>query len=55
MRKLISFLLALLLLFAAAPQSARAERNDEPIRVGYYENGAFQQGAELGAIRRGYA
>lgn len=55
MYKLRSFVAAVFLLLSAAVQSVCAEGSVEPVRVGYYENGAFQQGAEPGAIRRGYA
>ncbi len=55
MRKYISFLASVFLLLSAAVQSVYAEKSVAPVRVGYYENGAFQQGAEPGAIRRGYA
>ena len=38
------------------PVSARAEESEEkPVRVGYYENEVFQEGAEEGAVKTGYA
>ena len=55
MRKLVLLLTAALLFLLGAMQPAAAEKTAAPVRVGYFENGAFQQGAEQGAIRRGYA
>lgn len=47
-------LLVLLLAIAFMPVRALAEA-DEPIRVGYYENEVFQEGARDGAVKTGYA
>ena len=55
MRKIVLFLTAVLLLLSAAMQPACAEKTAAPVRVGYFENGEFQKGAEQGAIRQGYA
>ena len=55
MRNLVLLLTAALLLLSGAMQPASAEKTAAPVRVGYFENGEFQQGAEQGAIRRGYA
>ena len=46
---------ALFALLLAAMQPAFAERHAPTVRVGYYENGTFQAGADRGAIRQGYA
>ncbi|MCR5559761.1 MAG: transporter substrate-binding domain-containing protein [Schwartzia sp.] len=55
MRKFLFILSAVLLIILTAVQPISAEKNSSRIRVGYYENGAFQTGASPGAIRRGYA
>ena len=52
-RKIFFLALACLLLAAARP--VFAETPTAPVRVGYFENEIFQEGAEKGAIRRGYA
>ena len=36
------------------PAIARAD-DTKPVRVGYYENELFQEGAEEGAVKAGYA
>ena len=53
MRKFLFVALACLLLAAARP--VFAETPPTPVKVGYFENEIFQEGAEKGAIRRGYA
>ncbi|MBR6157740.1 MAG: response regulator [Lachnospiraceae bacterium] len=35
--------------------AAAAEAESEPVRVGYYENEVFQEGAQPGAVKTGYA
>ena len=35
--------------------AAVAETESEPVRVGYYENEVFQEGAQPGAVKTGYA
>ena len=37
------------------PAGARAQSDEAPVRVGYYENEVFQEGAEEGAVKTGYA
>ena len=37
------------------PVSASAETGSEPVRVGYYENEVFQEGAQPGSVKTGYA
>ena len=53
MRKILFLALVCLLFAAAAP--VFAETPPTHVRVGYFENEIFQEGAEKGAIRRGYA
>ena len=55
MRKLVPFFAAVFLLLLSAVQPSYAEMTASPVRVGYFENGTFQAGAEPGAIRQGYA
>ncbi len=55
MRKCVMSLFLVFSLLLAAAQPVGAESGSPTIRVGYYENGAFQSGAEPGAIRRGSA
>ena len=50
------FAICLCVLYSIAclrPLPAYAE--EEPVRVGYYENEVFQEGAEEGAVKTGYA
>ena len=53
MRKILFLALACLLFALARP--VFAETPPTPVKVGYFENEIFQEGAEKGAIRRGYA
>ena len=46
--------LFLLIFFCALPSGVRAE-GSRVVRVGYYENEVFQEGAREGAVRSGYA
>ena len=43
-----------MLLPALLPRQAEAA-GDEPVKIGYYENEVFQEGAREGAVRTGYA
>ena len=45
---------ACILLFIFCP-AARADAGTETVRVGYYENEIFQEGAQEGAVKTGYA
>ncbi len=45
---------AVLCCMAAFSLSAESARQ-KTVRVGYYENEVFQEGAEYGAVKRGYA
>ena len=49
------FFLALACLLFALARPVFAETPPTPVKVGYFENEIFQEGAEKGAIRRGYA
>jgi len=52
----IPFLFLLITLASLVPVFARAEGNGpESVRVGYYENEVFQEGAQEGAVKTGYA
>ena len=56
MKSKIVFLLALLLITVAVPVPARAEDEKQaPVRIGYYENEVFEEGAREGAVKSGYA
>lgn len=55
MRKITTFFSVVFLLLIAAMHPTYAEKGIPALRVGYYENGAFQSGAEPGAIRQGSA
>ncbi|MBR2572301.1 MAG: response regulator [Clostridia bacterium] len=51
----LSFAVALLLALSGLPLAAHAEAEETTVRVGYYENEVFQEGAQEGAVRTGYA
>ncbi len=51
-----ALLCTLLLCLSVFPLQARAEEQDVPVvRVGYYENEVFQEGAGEGEVKNGYA
>ena len=52
--RLLILVCALLLVFLFLP-AAPAATEAESIRVGYYENEVFQEGAQEGAVKTGYA
>ncbi len=53
-RRMLSAVLTLLALnLFSLPAAAETER--QPVRVGYYENEVFQEGAQPGAFKTGYA
>ena len=52
-RKILFLAIVCLLFAATAP--VFAETPPMLVRIGYFENEIFQEGAEKGAIRRGYA
>ena len=52
---IIVFFCLLLLAISLLPVTAFAGESPETVRVGYYENEVFQEGAEEGAVKTGYA
>ena len=61
-KRFVVYLTAFALLFAFAltvpPAAGTAEaklKKEQRIRVGYYENEVFQEGAKDGAVKNGYA
>ncbi|MBQ6383100.1 MAG: response regulator [Clostridia bacterium] len=54
-RRLLAVLCVFAIFLAAAPHIALAELPESIVKVGYYENEVFQEGAEEGAIKTGYA
>ena len=56
LRRILAVVCVLLLAMMLIPIQAFAIENDsEDIRVGYYENEVFQEGAREGAVKTGYA
>ncbi len=55
LRQGIAFACLLFMILALLPVSAAAETGDGAVRVGYYENEIFQEGAAEGAVKTGYA
>ena len=53
--KLISFACAIMVIIAIMPIVAFSEDELKTVRVGYYENEVFQEGAREGAVKTGYA
>ena len=49
------FACVMILVTAFLPVRACAETGPNTVRVGYYENEVFQEGAEEGAVKTGYA
>ncbi len=55
-KRTFRFLFTVILIFLCFPLPARADGNSgKKIRVGYYENEVFEEGASEGAVKRGYA
>ena len=54
-KRLLAAACALLLFIAVLPTLASAEDEPKTVRVGYYENEVFQEGAQEGAVKSGYA
>ncbi|MCR5148046.1 MAG: hypothetical protein K6C35_03660 [Eubacterium sp.] len=44
-----------ILLFLLIPKVKTSASNNSVVRVGYYENEVFQEGAQEGKIKTGYA
>ena len=55
LRRLVLLACAVMMVFAVLPAAAYADQERETVRVGYYENEVFQEGAEDGAVKTGYA
>lgn len=55
LRRVVALLCALALLLCTLPLSSAAAETAKVVRVGYYENEVFQEGAADGKIRTGYA
>ena len=55
LQRILSFLCAVLIISAAFPVAAHADTEAKTVRVGYYENEVFQEGAQEGAVKTGYA
>ncbi len=51
----LALLLAIIAVFLPAVSWADTDTNAETVRVGYYENEVFQEGAREGAVKTGYA
>ena len=48
-------LCALVVVLSLLPPAALANTEPKTVRVGYYENEIFQEGAREGAVKTGYA
>nr|MBQ1577906.1 transporter substrate-binding domain-containing protein [Oscillospiraceae bacterium] len=55
MNRIALFACVMILMTAFLPAAACAETGPNTVRVGYYENEVFQEGAEEGAVKTGYA
>lgn len=53
--RLLSLACALAVMFAFLPAVAHADTEAKSVRVGYYENEVFEEGAKEGAVKTGYA
>ena len=53
--RLYFFVCAIMVMFAFLPAIAYADTETKTVRVGYYENEVFQEGAREGAVKTGYA
>ena len=54
-RRIAILLCALVTLLLLLPPTAVAGSEPRTVRVGYYENDVFQEGAREGAVKTGYA
>ena len=54
-RRILAVLCAVLTAFLLLPAAGPADAAPETVRVGYYENEVFQEGAQEGAVKTGYA
>ena len=55
LQRFILFICAIVFLIISYPIHAYADEEPEVVRVGYYENEIFQEGAEDGEVKSGYA
>ncbi len=56
MKKYLSCAASFAIILTVLPFSARAQETDgEPVRIGYFENEIFQEGASEGEVKDGYA
>ena len=55
LRRVLVLLCAVLIAAVLLPPSAFADDGAETVRVGYYENEVFQEGAQEGSVKTGYA
>ena len=55
LHRLILFVCVILFVIAGIPVIAHAADDKEVVRVGYYENEIFQEGAKEGEVKSGYA
>jgi ABC-type amino acid transport substrate-binding protein len=55
LRRLVSLVCVLVMAWAILPAVAFADTEETPIRVGYYENEVFEEGATDDAFKTGYA
>ncbi|MBR6872446.1 MAG: response regulator [Ruminococcus sp.] len=53
--RLVSFACAVVIMVAAFPAAVYADTETKTVRVGYYENEIFQEGAGNGKVKSGYA
>ncbi len=54
-RRFLAAACAVFILASAGPMAASAKTEPKTVRVGYYENEVFQEGAAEGAVKSGYA
>lgn len=55
LQRLILFVCVFVLVIIGFPVISHADKEPEIVRVGYYENEVFQEGAEEGEVKNGYA
>ncbi len=53
--RVVIFVCLFLIILTFLPADVRAHSDPETVRVGYYENEVFQEGAREGAVKTGYA
>ena len=55
LQRIILFVFFVVFVFITFPVISHADEETETVRVGYYENEIFQEGAEEGEVKNGYA